>query len=340
MVYCLYIQSIRRKIMFTLQKNENKDFLVLNLSDPQLSDGEWDEGHRNYKILTGTVKSLIERVHPDLITISGDLSWAGNEIAYEKLAAFLDSFRIPWAPVWGNHDNQDGPDFINKMADNFLKHPYCLYEKGDPAIGNGNYIIKIEENGRPVEAIVMIDAHDRDPWKDEKGEDTWAWAKLIPAQLDWYREQITMLKAEGYSDTTMILHIPIYAYWEAWNAAIKPGVEFEKLTVADSLTGDCWNEGYKDSFGVRREGICSYPADEGAFAVIKELDSTHHIVCGHDHVNNFVISHKGVKFIYSLKAGAGCYWDPDLSGGTVLRITSDGVADVHHEYVDPAPFMQ
>jgi len=325
--------------MFTLQKKKNKDFLVLNLSDPQMGDSEWDVNHRNYKILTETVKTLVDRVHPDLITISGDLSWAGNKVAYEALASFLDTFRIPWAPVWGNHDNQDGPDFINSVVDGYLKHPYCLYEKGDPAIGNGNYVIKIEEEGKPVEAIIMMDSHDRDPWTDETGKETWAWAKLIPEQLDWYRDQIAALSAEGYTDTTMIMHIPIYAYWDAWNAAIRPDVEFEKITIAESHTGDCWNEGYKDSFGVRNEEICSYPADEGAFAVIRELGSTHHIISGHDHVNNFVIPYEGVKFIYSMKAGAGCYWKPTLSGGTVLKITDKGVNDVWHEYVDPTPFM-
>lgn len=325
--------------MFTLQKKKNKDFLVLNLSDPQMGDSEWDVNHRNYKILTETVKTLVDRVHPDLITISGDLSWAGNKVAYEALASFLDTFRIPWAPVWGNHDNQDGPDFINSVVDGYLKHPYCLYEKGDPAIGNGNYVIKIEEEGKPVEAIIMMDSHDRDPWTDETGKETWAWAKLIPEQLDWYRDQIAALSAEGYTDTTMIMHIPIYAYWDAWNAAIRPDVEFEKITIAESHTGDCWNEGYKDSFGVRNEEICSYPADEGAFAVIRELGSTHHIISGHDHVNNFVIPYEGVKFIYSMKAGAGCYWKPTLSGGTVLKITDKGVADVWHEYVDPTSFM-
>ena len=91
---------------------------------------------------------------------------------------------------------------------------------------------------------------------------------------------------------------------------------------------------------MRYEEICSYPEDEGAFAVIRELGSTRHIVCGHDHVNNFVIPYKGVKCIYSLKAGAGCYWNPRLNGGTVLRISDKGVTDIWHEYVDPTPYMK
>jgi len=326
--------------MFTLSKSKEKDFIVLNLSDPQMGDSEWEESHQHYKILTETVRTLVERVHPDLITVSGDLSWAGNNIAYEKLASFLDTFRIPWAPVWGNHDNQDGPEAVDKVVDGYLQHPYCLYEKGDPAIGNGNYIIRITEEGRPVEAILMMDSHDRDPWVNEQGEETWGWAKLIPEQLEWYRQQIEALKADGFTDTTMIMHIPIYAYWDAWKAAIRPDVEHEKLTVEESYNGSCWNDGYKECFGVRYEDICSYPEDEGAFALIRELGSTHHIISGHDHVNNFVIPYEGVKFIYSMKTGAGCYWKPILNGGTVLRITAQGVADVHHEYVDPAPYMQ
>ena len=81
--------------MFTLKKTPGKPFLVLNLSDPQLGDGEWAEGHKNRRILEHTVRTLVDRVKPDLITVSGDLSWAGSDHAYDMLADFLDSFEIP-----------------------------------------------------------------------------------------------------------------------------------------------------------------------------------------------------------------------------------------------------
>ncbi len=320
--------------MITLKKSPDRDFLVLNLTDPQLGNDEWDENHKNYKILTTTIRTLIERERPDLITVSGDLAWAGCTKAYTMLADFLDSFGIPWAPVWGNHDNQNGPEEVDAVADMFLTHEYCVYEKGNPALGNGNYVIAVEEDGKTVEGIIMMDSHDRMPYIKEDGTESNEWAKLIPEQLVWYREQIAELEARGCHDSTMIMHIPIYAYRDAWTAAFKEGIDSSKLTVADSLTGDCWNDGYKDSFGVKYEGICSYPADEGAFDVMLELGSTKHILCGHDHVNNYVINYKGVKFVYSLKTGAGCYWTPTLNGGTYLRVTKDGVTDVWHEYVD------
>lgn len=320
--------------MITLKKAPDKDFIVLNLSDPQLGDGEWEYGQKNRAILEYTVKELVSRVQPNLITVSGDLAWAGHRKAYAALADFLDSFGIPWAPVWGNHDNQDGPDFINEMADAYLTHPLCVYEKGDPSMGNGNYVIAVEEDGQIVEGIIMMDSHDRMPYTDGEGKTSSEWAHLIPEQLDWYRRQIALLDDMDCTDTALIMHIPIYAYRTAFAEAFRADWEPAKVSVTDSEAGLCWNEGFQDSVGVCWEGIASYPADEGAFAVIAELGSTKTVIAGHDHVNNWIIDHNGVKLVYSLKAGAGCYWNAQLNGGTILRITHRGVEEIRHEYVD------
>ena len=324
--------------MFTLKKQPGRDFILLNLSDPQLGDGEWAEGHPNRRILEGTVKELVKRVSPDLITVSGDLAWAGNDAAYDTLADLFDSTGVPWAPMWGNHDNQGGADYIESVVKRYLTHPLCLYERGPAGLGNGNFVIRVEEEGVPVEGILIMDSHDRAPYVSEKGEESSEWAKLWPEQIDWYREQIALLEADGCRDTALLMHIPIYAYREAHAAAEKPEIDPSSVTPEEADGPGVWNPGYEDSFGVRHEGICSYPADEGMFDAVLALGSTKTILAGHDHVNNTVIRYKGVTFVYSLKAGPGCYWDPKLNGGTVFRITKDGVSGVRHEYVDPALF--
>ncbi len=321
--------------MFKLKKEPGKDFILLNLSDPQLGDGEWADGHPNRRILEKTVEELVRRVSPDLITVSGDLAWAGNDLAYDMLAALLDSTGIPWAPMWGNHDNQGGADYIESVVKRYLTHPLCLYERGPAGLGNGNFVIRIEENGVPAAGILIMDSHDRAPYVNEKGEESSEWAKILPEQIVWYREQIAALAADGCRETALFMHIPIYAYREAHAAAEKPGIDPKSVTPAMADTPDVWNPGYESSFGVRHEGICSYPADEGMFDAILELGSTKTLVAGHDHVNNTVIPYRGVTFVYSLKAGPGCYWEPTLNGGTVLRIGGDGVKSVEHEYVDP-----
>ena len=168
--------------MKVLKKQPGKDFIILNLTDPQLGDPEWAEGHMNRAVIEYTVAKLIERVKPDLITISGDLAWAGYTLAYDLLAELLEQFQIPWAPVWGNHDNQGGAECIDRIVNRYMAYPHFLYEKGDPAIGNGNYVIAIEEDGKIVEALVMVDSHNRVEYVREGREEDTTDAKLIPEQ--------------------------------------------------------------------------------------------------------------------------------------------------------------
>lgn len=320
--------------MKILRKQKGKDFVILNLTDPQLGDPEWAEGCYDRKVLEYTVAQLIQRVKPDLITISGDLAWAGYTVAYENLAELLENYQIPWAPVWGNHDNQGGAEIIDRIATRYLAYPHCVYEKGNPSMGNGNYLIGIEEDGKIVETLVMMDSHDRQPYTDSEGNTRDVYCKLTAEQLDWYRVQIRGVKEMGCRSATMILHIPIYAYTLASKSAYKDNIVLTEVTLAESKGKACWKEGYEDSVGVQYENISCYPEDDGVFAVIQEEGLTKRIIAGHDHVCNWIIRYEGVQFIYGLKTGAGCYWDIRLNGGTVLKVGDEGVYEVKHEYVD------
>lgn len=313
--------------MRILTKAAEKDFTVLNLTDIHWDIVDWKPGNEQYEAVTKTVKTLVDRVRPDLITVSGDLSWGMAVESYVVVADLLDSFGIPWAPVWGNHDYEKKE--VNQGAvEEFAKHPLCLFETGDPALGSGNYSIAIRENGRTVAGLLMADTHRSATIKDENGVERGAWGRLYPNQLDWVRREAKLLNAE----TALIQHIPIFGYHEAFKAAFREGLDPKAVTLEESLGGGCWNPGYADSLGVQHEGICSYPAEEGALEACLDAGVSA-IIVGHDHNNNWIIRHKGIRFVFSLKTGPGGYWEPALSGGTVLKITSDGIGDIYHEYV-------
>lgn len=320
--------------MKTIVKEYGKDITVLNLTDTQLSDQEWTEGHGHRKILEYTVRELVKKLQPDLITVSGDLAWAGHDYSYDMLADFLDGFGIPWAPVFGNHDNQDGADAVNFVASRFLTHRNCMFEKGPEELGAGNYVISIEENGVPVSALFMLDSHDRMPYTEEGGSESLCWAKLIPQQLNWVEQQAENLKKRGCNDASIIMHIPNYAYRLASDAAYKNEINKNELKLEESYGEKCWNDGYTDSIGVQYEGIGSYPADDGVLESVKRTEIIKRIISGHDHINNWMIHYEGIDMIYALKTGAGCYWNTDINGGTVLKINKDGVYKVFHEYID------
>lgn len=312
--------------MITLTKAASAPFTVLNLTDVQLGDDDWKENRHNSDAAMRIVRDLVDRVRPDLITLSGDQAYSGCDSSYEAFADFLDSLCIPWAPVWGNHDNQGGPEYVDALADRMMAHPFCRYEKGDPALGNGNYVIRIEEDGAPVSAILMMDSHDRTPY-GEAGN--MAWGKFTPEQIRWFLEQTRLLEAAGCQDCTVLTHIPIYAYREAAKAAFAPGIDPKSIHPEDSTRPELWNPGYRDSCGVQYEMICSYPEDEGFLDAMLESRIAKRMICGHQHINNWMITYRGIRLIFALKTGPGSYRDPRLNGGTVLRITKEGCSVSH-----------
>ncbi|MBR4761599.1 MAG: hypothetical protein IK086_03085, partial [Clostridia bacterium] len=145
---------------------------------------------------------------------------------------------------------------------------------------------------------------------------------------------VAALKDAGCGDSVLITHIPINAYLAAANAAFKINRPDKSVTLARSYGKDVWNVGYEDSYGVYHEPISAYPEDEGAFDLIRELGSTKNIVCGHNHINNWVVNYNGVRFVFGTKTGIGSYFEPDINGGTAIYVNQNGVSSVCHEYVD------
>ncbi len=307
--------------------------MILNLTDPQLANHEWNERHNEGRILEFTLKELIDRTHPDLITVCGDIAWAGEMYSYERFSTLVDSYGIPWAPILGNHDNQRGYGHSCEVADIFAAQKHCIFEKGPRELGCGNYVIRIMECERPVTALIMMDSHDSRPPLPHEGNVDEVWDEVYPEQIEWYREEIKKLKAEGYHDSAILLHIPIYAYRDAYKAAAKDNFRYRDHSPEECVGSDFWNEGYEDSFGANYEGIGSHPYDNGFFDDIKKLDHTRHILCGHDHISNASIRYRGVRFTFITKLGAGCYFDPRMNGGTVMTVGNDGINSLYHEYV-------
>ena len=320
--------------MITLKKQKNIDFKVLNLTDPQLVTPEWDENHIGRKVLVHTVNKLISEIKPDLITVSGDISAAEYPDAYTNFAKLIDAFDIPWTVCWGNHDNQGGAEPIQRYVNEYRTYKNFVYEEGPKELGNGNFVIAIEEDGKILHGIIMMDTHDRVCEKNDKGEEECYWAKLWPEQLSWYEGVVKELQDKGCNETTIISHIPIYAYNLAYKAAWNKDYNPNEVSFEMSKTGVCWNEGYKNSFGLCLEGICSYYKDEGMFDLMKKLGSTKLYICGHDHTNTWCVEYEGIKLMYGLKAGRGCYYKAPYNGGTVITIDSDGKANPVHHFCD------
>ena len=319
-----------------LDKEGDEGFRVLNLSDPQLSDGEWD-GEAG-RILTETVKELVRTESPDLITVSGDLAWGTSYVSCTNLADLLAETGVPWAFVLGNHDHEISDEGLVEKIGLLTSRDGCLFEWGDPDLGCGNYVIVLRLNGAPVHAVIMMDSHDHVDYIDDEGEAHYCYADFSEEQIGWYGDVCDMLTGMGVTESTMICHIPCYTYRDAFAAALLPGIDPKSVPAGDGMQVGCWAPGYEDSFGVMHEsGIASADRDNGFFDAVLAHGNTKTLIAGHDHVSCFSIPYRGVRLVYSLKAGSGCYWEREMSGGTMIDVSPAGAATVRHHYIYVAP---
>ena len=358
-----------------LEKNPEKDFVILNLTDVQLGDGEIDFNAEFVRRADKTIDELVKKIQPDLITVTGDQGY-GTKKSIECVGGLIDRYGIPWAPVFGNHDNQEDVLTTHQQAylyENGFKN--CIFKSGPNNLatvesGNvayGNYIVNVvERDSSPkrfhvVKSLLFINSRDNmdysaPEYKDQKRVNGSSYAMLSHNQIEWYKWAVSKVQpygAGGKVTSAIFLHIPIYAYNLAFDAAFKTDADLYDYNAYDSAVKNddavkaytdksIWNEGYEDSVGGRRECICSAPYDDHVFDAILDYDdnaatdfvSTDLIVAGHDHVNNFIIEYQGVTMAYGLKTGSGCYYDEDLSGGSVILVRGDGSDVIYHQFTD------
>ena len=133
--FWLSSDTYRLEDTVVLQKEPGKDFKILNLADIQYDD-LYDIGQKKYT--EETIRQLVKETQPDLITMTGDQVWAPFQKHSQKdLIRFMDSFGIPWAPVFGNHDgegNAEGGGYVTKLlpegvAEGFASVPRVEVER-------------------------------------------------------------------------------------------------------------------------------------------------------------------------------------------------------------------
>ena len=305
-----------------LEKNPEKDFIILNLTDIQL--GEENVFGKDGEYTKQLITKLVNEQKPDLITLSGDNAW--GYISYIEVIKFIDAFGIPWAPVMGNHDGEGtGTEFW--AAYKLSEAENCLFKFGPKDMGYGNYIINITEKGKIIHTLFMMDTHSYIE-REVDGEIERFYDHLWDNQQEWYKWAVNGIKELNGGEiveSTVIFHIPVREYIDAWDA-----VSINKTEENPHGEGDTKNELYL--FGSRTEDNCPSPDNNGFFALCKELGSTKNIIVGHDHVNDYSVMYEGIRLSYSLKSGFGSYWTPEMIGGTTLNINSKGDVDIENHY--------
>lgn len=348
--------------VYCIEKTKGQDFTILNFADVQLSNSRYREQNgKDLAFFIETSTSMVKRFHPDLITLTGDQAY-GETNMLTAVSNVVDSFNTDWAPVFGNHDNEQRQMTLKAQSELYRSYDNCLFMDGPSGLARiqptkadaiGNYVINIVEiegdSFRVVKSLIFFNSGNEQTYKssDYEGQmryHEFNYAALSEEQIHWYEGMVQSVQPygeDGKVSSGVILHIPPYVFLEAAAAAYKSDTsifdvaawekKFKEISFEESYDPQIWNEGYEGSFGMMHEPYGGTPYDEGFFDAVKSLGSTDFILAGHEHVNNYCINYEGVQLVYGMKTGTGSYFESDVLGGTIITIADDGSVTIRHE---------
>lgn len=303
------------------------DVKILQITDPQIMDSSqmrYPERLSADKILAWApenfdtqcgnhIRSLIAQTIPDLIFITGDIVYGefdDNGTSLQRFVNFMDSFGIPWAPVFGNHDNESQIGVAAQCA-MFENAEYCLFKRGSVS-GNSNYTVGISVGGELIRVLHLLDSNGCRHSTEDCVVKTKGMKDDQLELIDKTTESICL--ANGKNIPAFLgFHIPHNIFIEA---------ELEKGYVTP--------ERYNYIIGVdveARDGDFGFKLDsaDGFDTSVDMLDFTKKnyidaIFIGHHHNTSTIINYKHLKLVYGLKTGQYDSYIPGNIGGTLITL--------------------
>lgn len=250
-------------------------FKIVQISDlhfgtrPGICEDAIDADGRLLPVFEADPKSVdfagqcLDLEKPDLVVLTGDQSEYGKtpdtQTAIFKYAAPLIERSIPWAIVFGNHDDE-GPPSLPRTAQMalFQSLPFCVARPGpDNVDGVGNYFLEVWTSQHSALSLFFLDSHNRLPVEGE----IYDWIKQ--SQIDWFRKASQDLIRKLIEDRKPLrlafIHIPLPEYNDG-DLIITGGQKREEVMSPQ------YNSHFYDAL-----------AAEGVTA----------LSCGHDHVNDY-----------------------------------------------------
>lgn len=223
------------------------------------------------------IEAFLDKEDPDLVVLTGDQIYGNGapdaETALLKVLAPLIRRKVPWAAVFGNHDDENtNMNRAQQMA--YMETlPYSLASAGPEDVdGVGNYWLQIlaPKSDNPAVTLYFLDTHAKHP--NQKLFPGYDWVK--ESQLEWLETQHHEIepKQKKYTHIHMSMaffHIPTTEYRNAKG---------------------------KKMIGQWKEGAAAPKHNSGVRKLLQDIGVSV-ISVGHDHVNDFcmwddVNSHK------------------------------------------------
>ena len=338
----------------------DEEFKVMHLTDVHICGGVLSA--EKDKMAINAVAAMITAEKPDLVVVTGDISfaipWSGtlnNKYAHDYFARLMERLGVWWTVTLGNHDSElynyyDRAAVAKIYEDHTLEH--CLFSSGPAEIfGECNHVINVRNSqGLITKSLIMIDSNAYTS-NDPIGI-FWDYDNIHEDQIHWYKQTVKKYNAYNKSvydslpdeekpenseqfltvQSMLFMHIPLKEVRDAYNEYVN-----NNRQNTDNVTYIRGNDGETDKV------VYSSDYDDNMFETITELGSTKALFYGHDHLNNFVLEYKGVTLSYGYSMDYNAYAGIDKKGYqrgcAVITCSPDTSFEITHEnyYQDKYP---
>ena len=287
LLMCIGISPMKSQ---DLKFSEDKKFKIV-----QFTDVHWKADSIASEEAGERMSEVLDAEKPDLVIFTGDVIF-GKPADKSMRCALEPTIKrgIPFAVTFGNHDDELG--MSRKELYDFIKDmPGNLTSTVEGLSGVTNFIlpVKASDGSKDAALLYVFDSHSYSTLKHLKG---YGWIKHD--QVQWYlNESKKFTESNGGTPLTALsfFHIPLPEYHEAVRS--------------------------EGSFmiGTRKENACAPEINTGLFAAMKEAGDVLGVFVGHDHVNDYAVSWKGIMLCYGRFTGGKTVYH-DMPGGNGARI--------------------
>ncbi|MCR5484370.1 MAG: metallophosphoesterase family protein [Clostridiales bacterium] len=308
----------------TLRFNSDGKFKILMISDIHAGVGF-------NKKTPIAIKALVDECKPDLVIFNGDVAGPGR-VAVQKveevknmldvIAAPMEDAHIPWAHVFGNHDDNGG--LSNELQEPVYEtYPYCLSKHGPADVdGASNYVlpIKAHDSEKILFNLWGLDSHDNiEKFKKAYGlPDDFNPVLTNNFCFDRGYDTVHFNQVVWYYEASKAL--------EEYNGAKIPGLMYMHIPVPE-MTFVYRNRMECGFEGTAREDVGCGEMNSGLFSACIQRGDVKAMFFGHDHVCDFTGTYCGMLMGYDAGIGYDTYGDNDLRGGRVFELSEDDPAN-------------
>ena len=302
------------------------------------------------------VASMITSEKPDLVVITGDISFAvpylatiNNHRSHSLFITLMENLGVYYTVAFGNHDSE----FYNvlsrsKVASLYESEDltYSLFSRNDgETFGECNHVINVKNSlGLIRKSIIVLDTN---AYATKKYTGTSSgYDNIHEDQIAWYESTVLSLKTknqETYDNLSpdkqenQTPEVKSLAFFHIPPTEVNTAYQ-EYVANGNANTEDVIYKG-----GYSGEKVCSSDVDDEFFETALSLQSTQAMFYGHDHVNNYVLSYKGITLSYGYSvdysAYIGIYKKGAQRGCTIININPSNEFEIIHEnyYQDKYP---